>query len=97
MARKQQYADWWKSRRASGRYSFIATSAKSESVLFILLSGYLTRSLWHYTHLPCHTACKILKESFYGMYNHVRSNKRNTVVVGVSHNYLFSVSSSEQN
>jgi hypothetical protein len=46
---------------------------------------------------PCHTACRILKKSFYGTYDHARSsNKRNKVVVGVSHNYLLSVSSSRQ-
>lgn len=54
-------------------------------------------SPWHYIHIPCHTACKRLKKSFYVMYNHARSNnKRNTALVGVSHKYLFSVSSSEQ-
>ena len=60
-------------------------------------------SPWHYIHLPGITFISPvirparLKKSFYVMYNHARSNnKRNTAVVGVSHNYLFSVSSSEQ-
>ena len=67
-----------------------------EPTISILVSGYIT-PLPGITFISPVIRPARLKKSFYVMYNHARSNdKRNTAVVGVSHNYLFSVSSSEQ-